>query len=113
GDGYQSLAGFDQAFDGLQSVFNWVQDFEMEIGNAALENRVWHDRRIAFCEEFLKRFAEEEPLVAGNMRRALAEAVFAIGDRPRGDALFDEWLKENPRWGWGWIGWAHVYSFCL
>jgi hypothetical protein len=44
------------------------------------------------------------------MRRALADATFGQGDRARGDALFEQWLQDDPRWGWGWIGWSDCHS---
>jgi hypothetical protein len=25
--------------------------------------------------------------------------------------LFEEWLDADPRWGWGWIGWADLHFF--
>ena len=33
-----TLDAFDEWFAGTQSVFNWVQDFEMELGNAGIDN---------------------------------------------------------------------------
>jgi len=43
------------------------------------------------------------------MKRALAESYYEIGEREKVDALFQQWLKDDPRWGWGWIGWADCY----
>jgi len=50
------MAEFDDLFGGTQSVFNWVQDFEMELGNAAIGHPRFHGARERFCEEFLREF---------------------------------------------------------
>lgn len=47
---------------------------------------------------------------AGNYRRSLAECHFAAGRPETGDALYREWLEADPRWGWGWLGWAGAYG---
>jgi len=107
--GFTSIEGFDQRFRGSQFVSNWVQDFEMEMSNAARKDPRWHARRIAVCDEYLRRFSGESDLTAENMRRALAEATFQSEGSDRGDRLYEQWLAEDPRWGWGWIGWADNY----
>ncbi len=45
------------------------------------------------------------------MRRGLAESLWGIGENKRADGLFRRWLDQNPRWSWGWIGWADCYLF--
>jgi len=107
---FKTVAEFDNAFRGTQFVSNWLCDLEMGLGNAARADAKWHERRIQFCEEYLRKFADENQLTRENMRRALAEATFGTRDRARGDALYDQWLKADLQWGWGWIGWADNYS---
>jgi len=107
------LKDFDAAFGGTQCAFNWVQDLEMELGNAARQAPRFHALRLRFCEEFLKRFSDGDDLLTENMRRALAEACFGSGDGPRGDRLYAQWLKEDPQWGWGWVGWSDNYNLVL
>lgn len=107
--GFKSIDAFDRRFRGTQYVSNWVQDFEMELGNAAIDDPRWHAQRIAFCEEFLRRFSAADEHATENMRRALAEAEFGSERGAHGDALYEQWLADDPRWGWGWIGWADNY----
>ncbi len=104
-----TIAELDSIFRGTQSVFNWVQDLEMELGNAGIRESAFHGERISFCQEFLKRFTREDPLITQNMKRALAGSYFASGDKSKADSLFLEWLKEDPAWGWGWIGWSDCH----
>jgi len=107
---FRSLREFDGAFGGSQSVFNWIQDAEMELQSAGRKNPVYHRHRIRLCEEFLRRFAPGDSLLLENMRRAMAGACIESGDRARGDAMFEQWLKADPQWGWGWIGWSDCYG---
>jgi len=39
----------------------------------------------------------------------MAESWFQLGEPDKGEALFRNWLKEDPEWGWGWIGWSDCY----
>jgi tetratricopeptide (TPR) repeat protein len=109
-----SVRGFDERFRGIELLQNWVQDLEMEMGDLARPGRdlEWFQRRAQYCEAFLARFPNENQLLTQNMRRAWAESLYGIGETRRSDDLFENWLKEDPLWSWGWIGLAdnHLYD---
>jgi tetratricopeptide (TPR) repeat protein len=63
------------------------------------------------CEEALRRFGDADELMVENRRRALAESYFELGETDKAEALFEYWLAGDPRWGWGWIGWADLHFF--
>jgi tetratricopeptide (TPR) repeat protein len=109
--GAQTIGEFDERFRGSQSLFNWLQDFEAELWNAGLEDRQFLTVRIAVCEEGLRRFRADEDLMTENRRRAMAESYFELGAAEEAEALYRGWLKLDPRWGWGWIGWSDCYQF--
>lgn len=109
--GIRSIAEFDDRFGGTQSLFNWIQDFEGELWNAGLIDRQFLTARIAVCEEGLRRFGADDDLMTDNRRRALAESYFELGAVDRSEALCREWLRADPGWGWGWIGWSDHYRF--
>ncbi len=67
--------------------------------------------RIAVCEEALRRFPGEDQLMTENRRRALAESYFEVGETEEAEELFQSWLAADPRWGFGWIGWAACHGF--
>ena len=94
-----------------QSLFNWSQDLEDALWNAGREDPEFLRARIAVCEEALRRFPDEDELMVENRRRAVAESYFELGDSDKAEALFEQWLAADPRWGWGWIGWADLYFF--
>ena len=105
-----SISEFDSAFRGTQSIFNWCQDFEMELGNAGVENRIYYKKRIEYCEKIISAFEDIDNLILENMRRAIAESYSNLGNSDKSDNLFELCLKNDPGWGWGWIGWADCYS---
>lgn len=81
----------------------------MELWNAGLREREFLTARIGFCAKALRRFSGEEQWRTENLRRALAETYFEIGEHSKADELFDSWLTADPEWGWGWIGWSDCY----
>jgi tetratricopeptide (TPR) repeat protein len=109
--GIGSIDAFDKRFPMTQSLFNWSQDLEDALWNAGLDDRDLLRARIAVCEDALRRFPDEDQLMVENRRRALAESYFELGEKDKAEALFDQWLAADPRWGWGWIGWADLHFF--
>ena len=109
--GIESIKAFDDRFRGTESLFNWIQDLEDELWNAALKDRQFLSARVALCEEGLRRFPSADDLMTENRRRALAESYFELGDVEKTQALYREWLAADPRWGWGWIAWSDSHRF--
>jgi tetratricopeptide (TPR) repeat protein len=106
-----SISEFDDRFRGSQSLFNWIQDLEAELWNAGLKDRQFLTARIAVCEEGLRRFRADDDLMTENRRRALAESYYELGETDKAEALYRDWLRMDPCWGWGWIGWSDCYHF--
>lgn len=95
-------------------MFNWVQDLDIELWNAGIDDPQFLTTRISFCEEMLKRFGDDgEDLRNQNTRRALAESYASLGHADTVDALYTHWLNNDSSWGWGWIGWSDCYDFAL
>jgi hypothetical protein len=105
--GIESLDAFDDHFGGVQSVFNWVQDLEMELHNAGLEDPRFFHERIALCETMIRRFPTGE-LSIKNFTSALAASHFELGDCETGDRLFRRWVDEEPQNG-PWVAWSDCY----
>ena len=80
----KTLSRFDEQFLQTQSLFNWCQDFDPLVD-------------------------PEERLLRENMRRAMAESCFDMGEASKADRLYEDWLAADPGWGWGWIGWSDLY----
>jgi len=63
-----------------QCIFNWCQDFEMELANAALEDASFHLKRIKYCQDFRRSFPYSEKSIIKNMLKAEAESRDELGD---------------------------------
>jgi tetratricopeptide (TPR) repeat protein len=109
--GIHSIEEFDDRFPMTQSLYNWSQDLEEVLWNAGLKDPELLRARIAVCDDALRRFPDEDQLMTENRRQALAESYFEVGETERAEALFEQWLAGDPRWGWGWVGWADFYFF--
>ena len=109
--GIKSIDEFDDRFRGSESLFNWIQDLEDELWNAGLDDRQFLSARVAVCEEGLRRFRTDDELPTENRRRALAVSYYELGETASAEALYRDWLKLDPRWKWGWIGWSDCYRF--
>jgi hypothetical protein len=107
--GITTIADFDRRFPMSQSLFNWHQDLEMELGNAGLDDPAKSHARIEVGEEILRRFTDCDQLAVENWRRAIAEAWFQLGETAKAEQLYQDWLRDDPQWGFGWIGWASGY----
>jgi tetratricopeptide (TPR) repeat protein len=100
----------DRSFHGLQSIYNWAQDFEMELANASHTDKRFAHFRIDFCTEYIARSQNRNKYNVLAMKRVIAETYFLIGQQEEGDQLFEEYLKEDPTSGWGWIKWSDQYG---
>lgn len=100
---------FDNKFRGTQSVFNWAADFDLELHNAGRYHKSYLERRIEFCSEYIKISEDKHNVNIENMKRSIAESYIKLGRTKEGDNLFESYLKEDPAWGWGWIGWSDCY----
>ena len=105
----KSVDDADEVFDGMQSVYNWCQDFEMELGNAGLEDSAYHGKRIAYCQEFCRFFPETDDSIIENMRRGEGEALFYLGRIEEGEKVFKDLVEQFPESAWAYIGWGDMY----
>lgn len=102
---------FDAAFPDLYDlVFNWSSDLEMELGNAGLDNPVYHEHRIRFADEFLAQFSDEDDRRWVQMLRAKGEALFRLGRSDEADEVYRTLIKRCPDEAWSHIGWSDGYT---
>ena len=108
--GAKDIFELDKTYDWTQFISNYAQDLEMELHNAGLLDKSYHQKRIVYCKELLKWCGDNESVIS-NTRRGMAEGYFESGEVALGEQLFSEWLREDPDWGWGYIGWSDCYWF--
>lgn len=105
----KSIDKAEDVFLGAQSLYNWCQDLEMELGNAGLDDRSYFERRINYAQEFCVLFPESDRLLMENMKRAEAESCFALGRGDQGEQIYSQLVERYPRSAWAYIGWADQY----
>lgn len=109
------MQSLDTLFPGTQSIYNWAQDFEMALGNAAaLDHRdgctAWAARGARFCEEWIQQFTGEDDVLQVNVRVALADFLFSLGQGARAEALLREVVETWPDNPWGYVALADAHS---
>lgn len=97
-------------FQGTYLLYNWCQEFENWLLNAAL-----HDRRFAaigeqFCREWLAQFSGKKPGLQVNFRRSWAEFTFKIGEVEQARTILEETLDAFPNNPWSYVALADAYS---
>lgn len=100
----------EEVFSGMQCLFNWCQDLELELHNAGLEDNFYFRKRIEFCNEFCTLFPDTARLTILNMKRAEAESYFLLGEGEQGEQLFKSLIDQFPDSIWGYVGWGDVYT---
>jgi tetratricopeptide (TPR) repeat protein len=110
GTDFKSAEEADKVFNGIQSIFNWCQDLEMELGNAGRDDPSFYEKRIQYCRELYTLFPETDDLTIHNTKRAEAESHFALGMQEKGEELFKKLIEEYPDNVWGYIGWGDMYG---
>lgn len=109
--GISSIREFDQKLPQSQRLSNWVQDYDETLHNVAIHDKRYNNVRLSFCSEVVTLFDNDDLLMIQNFRRSIADSNFNLGKPEITDTLYSQWLKENPKWSWGWIGWSDCYSF--
>ncbi len=107
---FASIEDLDHAYHGRQSISSWAVDYGEAMRKASLADSFFLAAGSEFARQYLAYTSRPDDLNNQNRRRMIAENAFKMGAAAEGDALYQEYLRINPRWGWGWISWAAQYS---
>jgi len=105
----KTIEALDADFRGTQMVFNWCQDFEMELGNAGLDDPACYRRRIRYCRAFLETFEDIEASMRDDFLAAEAESYWQLGEVETAEGCFEALIAEHPDWPWGYVQWSDLY----
>lgn len=107
-----TLAEIDNILRMTQSVFNWCQDFEMELKNAGRRDERYYRELIDYVNEFFATFPDfKDELIKQNMRRAEADSYFELGDFEKGEEKYKELTEKHPDNVYGYLGWGGQYCW--
>lgn len=83
-------------------IGNWAQDVSMVLHNVKL-----YQDEIAINEQILKidwKRQGHDNNFHDNAKRDIADAYADLGDLTTSYKLYEQYLDEEPLWGWAWIG---------
>lgn len=102
-DEKKSITGLMEEQDYQYPIDAWLQDFELELGNAKQ-----HEKRIEFCNAVLEMFDWSFD-DNSNFLAAIGEALYEQGKVEEGREWFEKWLKKEPNNENAWS----VFSWCV
>ena len=100
----------EPVFGGVQCIYNWAQDFEMELGNAALHDPAFASSGRQFCEEWIAQFPGDEDLIQRNFRRALGAFLLQLGQGKEALAVLEGTVRRGPDDIWGYVALAEAHA---
>jgi hypothetical protein len=100
----------DETFHGIQSVYNWMQDFENCLMTVAPGNEEWAQRGVQYCRERMARFTEDGPLLQVNVRRALSELLVETGQAAEALEVLTQTVQEWPDQLWAHVALADFHA---
>lgn len=105
----KSIEDAEALLDEDPYLFNWVQDLEMGLANAAIDAPPFHDTRIHYCREFIQLFPESVDIIK-HMKLAVADSLFQQGKKDEAEQEYRRIVSEYPKYPWGYIHWGDFYA---
>lgn len=87
----ETLYGLMESQDYVYPIDAWLQDYEMELGNAGK-----YGERIAFCQKILKMFDWKED-DDSCFRCGVGESLFREGKTAEAYKYYEKWLADEPQ----------------
>lgn len=91
------------------SFSNYLQEFEMELQNAGIDNAAYYDKCITYCRENCHCFSDEDELLLHNFRRAIVESLFKLNHIEEAKEEFNRLISDYPNNIWSYIAYGDVY----
>jgi tetratricopeptide (TPR) repeat protein len=91
------------------SVNDMLYELDEELANIGVDDLSLIAKRAELARWVYTHFPEETELNLGNFRGHEAEALWELGQREQGEALFQELIETYPNFAWGYIWWGDQY----
>lgn len=104
----RSPVAVDEIFDGSQFFSNWAHDFEIELLNAAMHDKGYAHRGIAFIKEYLDQFPDESLINVRSLSGDLAQMYYLAGDQVEGERLARSMIDKWPNAAAGYVTMAQL-----
>ncbi len=89
--------------DAHSLMYNWVQDFAQELGNAARRHLPYAERGAQFCREVIEQFHAEDELFVQNFRADLGEFYMTAGRFDDGEREMQALVRDYPDHAIGYV----------
>lgn len=103
---------YELEYQTIFDLLSWASTFIVNLNNASRQDPTFFQAYYLFCKEYVTmhgHYLEKDMRNLGSIRRALADCSVRQGDFVACDLLYAQWLRDEPDWGWGWIGWSDSY----
>lgn len=104
-----SIRDAEVVFSGTELLFNWCQDFEMQLANAGNTDDSYYEHRIDYGREFCELFPESKRSIRQSMRGSVGESLFCLGHVEEAERVFESLMADHPGYGWGYLLWGDAY----
>ena len=99
------------SWDDFYNIFlAWITDVEVELSCEGFDDPYFLKCRIQLCQNYLEQCSDWDDYITERMRGAIGESYFGLGESEKANDFFENWLKEEPSCGWGWIYWSDCYA---
>ena len=98
-------------FDGTQGLYNWVQDFALELHNAALHDVRYAEMGIGLCQAVLAQFPDEDELFHVNFRADLGEFYYLADRAKEGERVLLGLIRNYPDHAAGYARFAEILAY--
>ena len=78
---------------------NWCNDLDTELCNVAIDNPVYHERRLQYARKFVALFPDET-LNRMNFMQAIGDSLRALGRQAEAEDVFADLLAQFEDEGW-------------
>jgi len=98
-------------FKGTQELFNWVQDFALELHNAAVDETRYAEIGVRLCQDVLTQFRDEKGLFHLNFRADLGEFYYMASRPEEGERVLLDLIRDHPDHAAGYARLADILAY--
>ncbi|MBT3294652.1 MAG: DUF1186 domain-containing protein [Verrucomicrobia bacterium] len=99
------------AFEGTDFLVNWLQDFEMLLGDVAENNAEATQYAVQYLEEIPNRFQDLESDIKRNMQADRSRCLANLGQQDQAIALLEEMIRDQPDHAQGYVELSDMHGF--
>ena len=103
------IAEVDELYDWDDYIEYYVQDLELELHNAGIDDGAYFEKRLVFARELIERCSISTS-IRNKARRAVAEAYIRLEKFKEAEGAFEKLIEDEPNWSWGYFGWADYFA---